>query len=145
MFNTMFNKGALPFAEKWLHFTAARHRAIANNIANVETPFYRAMDAPEGPFKKIMLQALETQKRSPVGTFQLSRRNGIIPRKGGLDVDFIERPGNKGGLLRHIENNVDIDFEFAQMVKNSGTHNMLATIIAHQFSIMREAIAERVA
>ncbi len=145
MFNTMFDKGVLPFAENWLHFTAARHRAIANNIANVETPFYRAMDVPEKPFRKIMLQALERQKDSPVGTFRLHRRDGIVPRKGGLDVDFMERPGNEGGLLRHIENNVDIDLEFAQMVKNSGSHNLLSTIISHQFSLMREAISERVA
>ena len=141
----MFNKGALPFAENWLHFTAARHKAIANNIANVETPFYRAMDAPEEAFKKIMGQALDKQKSSPVGAFQMGRRNGIVPRLGGLDIKFMERPGNEGGLLSHIENNVDIDLEFAQMVKNSGTHNTLASIIAHQFSLMREAISERVA
>ena len=145
MFNTMFDKGALPVAENWLHFTAARHRAIANNIANVETPFYRAMDAPEMAFKKIMGQALDKQKGSPLGTFHLGRRDGIVPRLGGLDIEFMERPGNKGGLLSHIENNVDIDLEFAQMVKNSGTHNTLASIIAHQFSLMREAISERVA
>ncbi|MBI2900109.1 MAG: flagellar basal body rod protein FlgB [Planctomycetes bacterium] len=145
MFNTMFDKGSLPVLEQWLHFTVVRHRAIANNIANVETPFYKTMDAPEKEFRRVMLRAFDEQKRSPLGIFDLVRRDGIVPKPGARpEMRYIEAPPEEAGMLRHVENNVDVDVEFAKMVKNSGLHNLLANVLTQQFDLMREAIGERV-
>ena len=44
MLSTMFNRGSLPALEALMQYTSARHKAIANNIANVETVGYKAMD-----------------------------------------------------------------------------------------------------
>lgn len=145
MFNTIFEKGSLPAIEQWFYFTAHRHAVIANNIANVETPFYKTMATPDAEFRKMMFRAWDEQKLSPVNTWELHRRDGIVPRKGAApDVRYREAPLEEAGILRHSENNVDIDLEVAKMVKNSGLHTMLSTLLTQQFELMREAISERV-
>ena len=40
----LLNQGNAPLLEQMLQFTAARHRLIAENIANVDTPGYRQKD-----------------------------------------------------------------------------------------------------
>ena len=135
----------MPAIEQWLHFTAQRHKAIANNLANVETPFYKTRDVPESDFRKVMPRAFDEQKRSPVGTFELERRDGILPKRGGgLTMPFVEADLENSGILRHIENNVDVDLEMSKMVKNGMLHNVLSNLLTQQFEQMREAISERV-
>lgn len=128
---TMFDRGTLPVLEEWFHFAAARHRAIANNIANVETPFYKTLDVPEDRFRKAMDRALEEQKRSPVGAFE----------RPALSLEFVE---GEGGILRHSENNVDIDVEMGKLVKNASLHNLLTSLLTQQYEMLREAIMEKV-
>ncbi len=145
MFQTMFDRGSLPAIEQWLHFATHRHRVISNNLANVETPFYKTMEVPEGAFQKMMLRAWDEQKRSVGDIFELERRDGILPKRGGSpEVRYLEALPENAGILRHTENNVDVDLEVAKMVKNSGLHGMLASLLTHQFDLMREAISERV-
>lgn len=146
MFNTMFDKGSLPAMEAWLHWTVHKNRVIVNNIANVETPFYKTMDVPEDHFRRIMARAWDEQRRSEVGTWGMERRDGIVPKRANtMDVRYIEASPENAGVLKHTENNVDIDLEMAKMVKNTGLHNMLAQLLTQQFDLMREAIRERVA
>ena len=57
--NTLFSKGSVPVAEHILYFTRKRQDAIASNVANAETPFYKALDAPEADFRDALETALE--------------------------------------------------------------------------------------
>jgi flagellar basal-body rod protein FlgB len=142
MYNTIFSKGSIPALEALMHFTTARHKAIANNIANVETPGYKAMDAPEQDFRTALTRAFEDQGRSRVGVFELEPYRNVRPAANGLDVRYVESP--EAGILRHIENNVDLDMEMGRMTKNAGLHNLAATLLSHQFGQLRVAISERV-
>lgn len=142
MLNTLFQKGSMPALEMLMHFTTARHKTIANNIANVETPGYKAMDVPEADFKTALARAFEGQRRSRTGVFEMEKHRGVTPVAGGLEMRFTGAPD--AGILRHIENNVDLDVEMGRMVKNAGLHNMAASLLAQQFSLLREAVSERV-
>lgn len=146
MFDTMFDRGSLPAIENWLHFVAARHAVIAENLANIETPGFKTKALPEEEFRRLMMRAFEEQKESPAGMFELGRRPGIVPRPGGgLAVKTLEADVGRSGILRHSENNVDIDMEMGQMVENGMLHQTLATLLGQQFELLREAIRERVA
>lgn len=145
MLNTMFDRGSLPAMEQILHFTALRHQALANNIANAETPKYKTLDISEKDFRSALAEAYEGQRRSPVGVFEFLGRCDVMPgASGGLDARLLEAPPDETGILRHIENNVDIDIEMGKMVKNAGLHNLMASLLNHQFNMLREAIAERI-
>ncbi len=145
MFNTMFDRGSLPALENWIHFTDARHAVIADNIANIETPGYKTKGVPEGEFRKLMLQAFGAQKQSPLGIFELGRRPGVSPKPGGgLAVKSLEADVRRSGILRHSENNVDMDLEFGKLVENGMLHSTLTSLLSQQFELLREAIRERV-
>lgn len=143
MLNTIFSKGSLPVLEQVLYFTARRHDAIAGNIANVETPKYRAIDAPVEDFQEAMDRAIAARDERRIPVFRFEGYGDVKPRPGGgMIVDYIEAP--ETGILRHIENNVDIDMEMGKLVKNAMLHNLVANIMAQQFHLLQEAIAERV-
>jgi len=142
MLSTMFDRGSLPALEAMMQYTSARHKAIANNIANVETVGYKAMDVPTAEFEKALARAFEEQRRSPTGVFEMASGRGVRPTADGLRFRSVE--SKETGILRHIENNVDLDVEMGKMVKNGGLHNLAATLLSHQFTMMREAIGERV-
>lgn len=139
----MFNRGSLPILEQTLYFTTARHRVLANNIANINTPFYKAIDLPEKDFKDALQRAIEERDRRPVPVFELKGIDTIRPKAGGgLDIDPIESPD--AGILTHSENNVDIDKEQAKIVQNGMLHNFVATLLSQQFSMLKEAISGRI-
>lgn len=143
MIQGMFDKGSIPVLEQILYFTTERQRAIASNIANVNTPNYRALDAPEEEFKKALFEAIEERDQSPVPVFRFEGTSRIRPKEGGgLEVDLIEPLD--AGTLTHQNNNVDIESEMAKMVKNSGLHNLVAGLLSMQFNLMRSAINERI-
>lgn len=110
----IFDGGSLPALEAILRFTAARHKAIASNIANADTPGYRAVDLPAGEFRRALDQAL-----------------------AGHRAELRLRPEESSDA-------VTLETELAKMVKNGTLHNLAATLLAQQFHLLREAVGERV-
>jgi flagellar basal body rod protein FlgB len=111
------------------------------------------MDAPVDDFKKAMKRAIEDRDRLRVPVFHFDGTRRYQPKAGGgMSTQFLDaldaerRPTmeQETGLLRHLENNVDMDIEMGKLVKNAGRHNMMASILAQQFGMLREAISERV-
>lgn len=143
MFNTIFTKGSIGYMEQILHFTRARHNAIASNIANVETPTYKSIDLPETEFKEALQKAVEAQGARHVPVFEMEKTLHVRPKElGGLDIDILER--EEGGFLKHDENNVDIEQEMVDLVKNTGLHNTIAALLDKQFDMLSTAISGRV-
>lgn len=140
---SMFDRGSIPTLEGMVHFTAARHRAIAANLANVETPGYRAVDVPVGEFQAMLERAFRDREASPLGAHTLKATPGIRPTAGGLNVRI--GPAEDAGILRHIANNVDLDMEMGKLAKNTMTHNLAAAILRHQLDLLHTAIRGRVA
>jgi flagellar basal-body rod protein FlgB len=123
--------------EKILYYTAHRHKAIAANIANVETPNYKAIDTPDGEFREALLEAASKP------FFQMKDTSNVRVRPSGtLHVSMIESPDK--GMLQHNGNNVDIEREMVKMVRNSGLHNTMAQLMGQQFSLMKSVISERI-
>jgi flagellar basal-body rod protein FlgB len=138
----MFSRGSLPVAEALMSFASARQKVIANNLANVETVGYKARDLSEGDFRKALSRAYEEQGRSLSNEWRLERVGTVSPRGGGVAAKDVET--RDAGILKHIENNVDLEMEMGRMVRNQSLHSLAANLLSHQFSMLREAIAERV-
>ncbi len=121
--------------EALVRFAAARHRAVANNVANAETPGYRAVDVPEADFRRALARAIRRRKESPVGVFDMKE-------VASLTEKFVA--AGRGGIVKPNGNDVDLELEMGRMVKNGMLHNLSVALLAHQFGLLREAIGERI-
>ena len=104
-----------------LNYTSAKHKAVSENIANVNTPGYQRRDVT---FEASLQQKLQG------GDFQADGEPVIC-----LDTEAM--PPRADG------NNVDIDQEMSQLAKNSLLHQTATQLLASRLATMRSAITGR--
>ncbi len=112
---------------KVLDGAAARQRALADNLANVETPGYLRKDVR---FESALHDAIQN---SPA---DIDRTLANIE---GISLDSTndrQTPVNAQG------NNVEIDHEMVEMAKNSLQYNTAAQLLTMEISQMKTAIHE---
>jgi len=112
---------------KVLDATAARHRAIAHNIANVDTPGYTRRDVS---FHEQIARALNGADERPL--VAASRVSEVQPRSL-VDADS---PSRADG------NNVDIDREMASLAQNTLEYEAAAEILKVKLDMLRAAVSE---
>lgn len=101
-----------------LTFHRQRHEILAANIANIETPGYRARDLE---FDEALQAAFDGQDTSAVA---------------GRMVDKPTSVGRPDG------NTVDLDMEMARLADNRGAYTTMAEILARRLAGLRRAIEE---
>ncbi len=101
--------------------TAFRHRVLAANLANVETPGYQAKEVT---FSNALAEAQALQGERP----------GDQPMvRSAVDVD-------PEGVSRRDGNTVDLDRQMVKLVQNTNWHNGLVQILTSRFAMMKTAI-----
>lgn len=143
MLVTMFNKGSLPLLEKSAYFTYKRNEVIANNIANADTPFYKAIDLPEKDFRTMLQRAIDRKNDRVVKFFTFNDTSYIkhLPNK---DFKIKNVLSKDVGILKHDENNVSIELEMTKLAKNTMMHTLLMSFIDNEFDKIATAIRERI-
>ncbi len=131
----MFETDSLPVLERAMAFSEQRHRLLAANIANAETPNYRRQDLQVASFRRALDRAIERQGHEP-GRFVMEERDFSIRRERG---PFLSRR-NEAGMLRHDGNNVDMDREMALLARNGIEYNTLATLVRRKYDSLRAAL-----
>jgi flagellar basal-body rod protein FlgB len=130
--NLIIDKTRVPLLTRMLDVTALRHRAITNNIANVNTMNYRRKEVDfEGYLRGLVQKGEVTGVRTdgrhiPVGEPDPS----VLPR-----IYEPRRGPNTAG-----ENDVDIDAEMAHLAENHLLYNASVKLIAGSFSSLRKSI-----
>jgi flagellar basal-body rod protein FlgB len=127
----LMNQTNAPLVERVLHFAAARHNLIAENMANVDVPGYRQKD-------------LSTDKFFALLRDRAARRADSAPGSVGFDdIDAaVENP--TAGILFHDQNNRSMERLTADQAKNGLLFTMAIEILKKQFSQMEMALKERV-
>jgi flagellar basal-body rod protein FlgB len=110
---------------KTLDATAARQKVIANNIANVETPGY----------KRIYVSFEEELQRVLEENSQRSLRKQLSELMPVQHVDW-QSPSRPDG------NNVSIDAEIAELVKNGMKQKAAAVLLEAKIAMLRSVIME---
>ena len=106
---------------KMLDGCAARHKVIAGNLANVETPGYRRLEV-----------RFEDQLAKAIGD-----------DAGAAELDAVQPETVAGqGVTRPDGNNVDFGTELGDMTKNSLVFETFAELAAARVRAYREAIGE---
>ena len=134
------NSGAIPVMETMLRFNEARQRVIANNIANVDTPHYRARDLDVKAFEKTLSRAIA--RRRPGEPFGLASSGNIRSEGGRTIYAAIERPGTDP--LRHDMNNVSRETEMGIAYKNAMTARVMTRLLRMKYGMLKSAASLRV-
>jgi flagellar basal-body rod protein FlgB len=112
---------------KTLDGTASRHRALAENIANVDTPGFQRVEV-----------AFETQLESALNHAQADPRTAL-ERIRSVQPRRFQDPAPPA---RVDGNNVDIDREMAEVAQNTMTFEAAARALAVKLRMLRAAISE---
>lgn len=127
----LINQTNAPLVEQVVRFAAARHRVIAQNVANVDTPGYRQKDLSESKFYAML------RDRSD------DRRDGAPGAVGFSDVQAeLEEPTK--GILCHDQNNRSMEHLMADQARNGMLYTLAIELLKKQFSAMEMALKERV-
>lgn len=104
--------------------TAIRHRVLASNLANVETPGY---EAQEVTFARLLDEAQG-------GGSQVAGLPARIQAVVAPDPD---------GSPRRDGNNVDLDRQMVKLAQNTTWHAGLVQILTARISMIKAAIRDR--
>jgi flagellar basal body rod protein FlgB len=127
----LLNQGNAPMLEQTVRFHAARHKLLADNIANVSTPGYRQRDLPVDSFRRMIADRIDRRRLAPPGTVGF----------GDLHVDPEEPPR---GVLFHDHANRSMEQLMSDSAKNALFHNLMVELLRKQFGAIESALQERV-
>jgi len=107
------------FLEAGLRAESLRQKAIANNVANLETPGYRSIDVK---FKELLAKALDSKGRVDLSEIEAQI---YLPK---------QTPLNSNG------NDVNLEAEVGKMVKNNLLHTTYIRLINKKYRQMEMAM-----
>ena len=137
--------GAIPALEAMARFTAARQRLIADNVANLDTPGYRPLDADPKAFQAQMRRAIDG-RREEAGT------GGSGPLEVGDRGPLQQLPGGevalnpqalKENLLFHDGNDRNLERIMQDVAENLLAFRAATELMRNRFRTIDLAIRER--
>ena len=141
MWNNLFKSQDL--LQKGLSAAWTRNAVIRNNIANVETPFFKASDVE---FESLLRQAMMQEtggfigskthaKHLDIGTGSVARTQDLM----SVNARIIQR---RDLSMRMDLNNVDIEAENVKLAQNSLYYNTILEKMNSEIRRLRTAIME---
>ncbi|MFQ3573335.1 MAG: flagellar basal body rod protein FlgB [Thermodesulfovibrionales bacterium] len=109
--------------ERVMDVTAFRRKILASNIANADTPGYKAKDVS---FQAEMRKALDDIKSGNIRndhSFEIFETTNTMPNRDG--------------------NTVNVDIEMAKISENSLTYNTAIQLYSRKARMLRDAIKAR--
>ena len=110
-----------------------RSETISNNIANVDTPNYKRKDVN---FEDLLKKELSTARTSNIGNSNMTSTSGI----NGIRPEIYSQETDS--MYRIDGNNVDIDNEMSELVKNQMRYSVVLSQLNKQFTSMRTAMGK---
>ncbi|OGB99047.1 flagellar basal-body rod protein FlgB [candidate division KSB1 bacterium RBG_16_48_16] len=133
MFDKIFSKIKIPSFTRFLDAAAVRQRAIAENIANIQTQGYQSKDID---FQKV-LNSLEADNPSML---RVTDPRHLQSQSVDGKPDVFE---DESTMLVSGENNVDVDKEMVKSAENQLYYSATAKIVAGKFKALHESIRGR--
>jgi flagellar basal-body rod protein FlgB len=110
-----------PLLQLLMDAAVARQKTIARNLANVDTPGYRAKEVR---FSRDLKEALA---------------HGGAADVSGIEIETVERDGP----VKPDGNSVDLDRELSELSGNALAYQALVTLVSMKTNLVRSAIAGR--
>jgi flagellar basal-body rod protein FlgB len=127
------DKPSFQLLEKSLDASTMRQRVIANNIANVDTPYFKRSEVS---FESLLQKQMGSF--TPLQSYRTDARHFNFGNSANqLSPQTIV---DEGSVMNNNLNNVDMDTEMSQLAKNQLAYNAEIQQINHEFKILRSAI-----
>lgn len=137
------NGGVFPMLEKTIAFTEARNRVIAENVANITTPGYRAKQLDVGKFQAALRSATE-RRAEHGGVWQLEATDEFhADASGHLETTPSREPVEN--LLFHDGTNARMERHMADIAENTMMHQAATELLKTYYNGMSKAIRGRLA
>jgi len=133
MWNNIFKPADI--LQKGLQASWTRNAVIRNNIANIETPNFKASDVE---FESLMARAIQGTGFVGARTHPGHREIGV----GSVDSINAQVVKRRGTSMRMDGNNVDIEAENVKLAQNSLYYNTLVEKMNSELRRLRAAISE---
>jgi len=132
---SIFDQAHLDHLKKALTVYTRRHRVVSENIANVESPGYRAQ---EYRFEDLLRRAGQGSLRGaqthaahlPVGARRIEETEGETA---------LQESGYDNGI-----NDVNVDTEMTSMATTELSYRLATRVLSMKYSQLREAVSGRV-
>jgi len=139
--DNIFDRGAAAAAKALAQFAEARQAVLAQNIANIDTPYYKVRDLPVAEFQAMLRRAFE-ESHATGGPLRLKNTPHIkVAPDGRLEFQTVERRG--ANILFHDQGNRSIEQEMSEAVKNTLLHRLAIEVLRKQNETLEAAIRGR--
>ena len=127
----------LALLQKSMDFRARRNVVLASNVANIETPGYKAKDIV---FENALGQAMQASLPGPLEVTDPRHFDGrfIVPLNDVKPQTILT--SNPVGNLD--DNSVDLEREMVKLGENQVEYQALTQMVSHKFAQLRMAIRE---
>ena len=143
MITGLLDTGALPSLERLVQFTGERHRVLTNNIANLDTPYYRPKDLDTGSFQAELSRAIGERRE------QMNPAVGPLPLKETDQLQFesdrliTKSEPTDENIMFHDRNNRNLELTMKDLAENTIAHRAGVELLKNQFEMLRTAIKGR--
>jgi flagellar basal-body rod protein FlgB len=132
MIDNLFS-GSLTSMEAALDVRALRHKLLASNIANAETPGYRALDVD---FEATMRELLEHPLEGRPGLA------GDQMRPSRSLAEALHIVGDDASSIGNAQNTVDLEQQMAHLEENAMMFQLATRLVARRFQGLARVIEE---
>ena len=134
MLEQVVNTSVIDVSNRALAAANLRHEVLSNNIANVNTPYFRRSHVR---FEDLLKKELGLEDDPLMKVVRTHDRHLPIPYHGKTHA-FIEQESTTN--MRLDGNNVDIDIEMADVAKNQLYYNAMANQISSHIGKLKSVI-----
>ncbi len=137
--SSVTNRGAMPALEKSLIYNQARLKMIAENVANIHTPGYRAKHLDAAAFQGALRKAVASRGDDPSKALTVNLGREVrTDWHGRLKVTPTEKPGEN--ILFHDGTNLSIERQMADLAETGMIHELTTNLLRGGFERLRQAI-----
>ncbi|NEW05539.1 flagellar basal body rod protein FlgB [Paenibacillus sp. SYP-B3998] len=120
--------------ERTLDASSLRQKVIANNVANVDTPYFKRSEVM---FEELLQGQMSSATPSIEG-YRTDRRHFVIGKS--TNVESPEIKTDKTTAINNNMNNVDMDYEMSLMAKNQLKYNTMIQQMNSEFKKFRTVL-----
>ncbi len=159
----VLNPPTVSLLEQVVQFAQRRHTVLAGNIANLDTPGYQVRDLSVDDFQNRLRDALAATRRAAGTTgdsgpadaalrelmahspgWAAAAGPGATAAQSSPAEMLAEVSRHPKTILRHDLDNVGMEYQVTEMVKNQVQHNLALSLLVKQFQLLETAISGRV-
>lgn len=134
--NGIFSQMGIDSLGYAMNVASEKNDVIAQNIANVDTPGYKAKDMK---FDAVMADVMGTGKKLPL--YRTDEKH-LPSEETVIDpASYVYDQNNPS--VRNDGNDVNEDYEMSQMAENGIRYSLLSQITGNRFTTLKEAIQSK--